>query len=149
LMFELRPASIEKVTLVQLLQQLTQTIGSRLSAPVKLVFEPDENTLTSKTAKIPPDTKLALYRVAQEAMSNVTRHSNATAVTISLNRKEGANPMLLLAVEDDGAGFDVSQEHPGHFGLSNMRERIGALGGNIVIHSEKGKGTRISVSAPA
>lgn len=149
LMFELRPASIEKVTLVQLLQQLTQTIGSRLSAPVKLVFEPDEKTLTSKMEKISPDTKLALYRVAQEAMSNVTRHSNASAVTISLHRKEGPAPMLMLTVEDDGAGFDTTQEHPGHFGLSNMRERIGALGGNIAIHSEKGQGTRISVSAPA
>lgn len=148
LMFELRPASIDKVTLIQLLQQLVQTMSGRISGDLRLVFEPDEKTLANRI-KISSDTKLAFYRVAQEAMSNVTRHSNASNVTITLSRKEGSAPILNLIIEDDGAGFDTSQDAPGHFGLVNMRERVQSLNGDITIHSEKGKGTRVSVSAPA
>lgn len=93
LMFELRPASIQKVTLIQLLQQLAQTMKGRLGAQVKLVFDPDEKTLASKI-NISSETNWRCTRVAQEAMSNVARHSNASMVTLTLSRKAAQPPAL-------------------------------------------------------
>jgi two-component system NarL family sensor kinase len=80
-----------------------------------------------------------LFRVAQEALANVARHSKAGNVTVTLaNQREET----MLIVEDDGAGFDMGHVEKG-VGLDSMRERLEAIGGQLNITSQKSGGTRI------
>ena len=90
---------------------------------------------------VPPFVQQALFRIAQEALTNVARHSGATTVRIELGGADGR----MLAVEDDGRGFDPQKQGPG-IGLHSMRERAEALpGGRFRVESRRGKGTRIEV----
>jgi signal transduction histidine kinase len=88
----------------------------------------------------------ALYRVAQEAMTNVARHARATRVDLMVERRDD---LAMVMIEDDGAGFDPSRVQGGdHFGLLGMRERAEALGGNLTLETSPGKGTVIVVEVP-
>jgi two-component system sensor histidine kinase UhpB len=94
------------------------------------------------------DTELALYRVGQEALSNVSRHAHAHHVAIGLQQIEGT---VELEIRDDGVGFDLQCVHPtsGHgLGLVGMRERVATLGGTLVINSQPGSGTCIVARVP-
>ncbi len=86
----------------------------------------------------------ALYRIAQEALSNVARHSTANLVTIQLNFTE---PVVSLMIADNGQGFDSEATQSG-FGLSTMRQRLTEAGGRLIIDSSKGQGTRITAVIP-
>jgi signal transduction histidine kinase len=89
----------------------------------------------------------AAYRIAQEALTNVTRHAAATQVKVSLQNAEG---MLTLAVVDNGQGFHFNEiSAPECLGLAGMRERAGLLGGSLEIKSRPGKGTRVFFRLPA
>jgi signal transduction histidine kinase len=107
--------------------------------------------------------RVELYRLAQEALSNIARHSAARHVHLQWRSGvAGPDPEAdgteeapgesrkkrrvgRLTVQDDGHGFDTTAEHPGHFGLTNMKERAVLLGGVLQIHSEPGAGTTIEV----
>lgn len=91
---------------------------------------------------LPSATALALYRVAQEALANVARHSAARSVEVSL--RYGADAVT-LTIADDGCGFDVGQRYDG-MGLHSMRERAESLDGHFTVESEPGQGTRIAVT---
>jgi signal transduction histidine kinase len=85
----------------------------------------------------------ALYRVVQEAMTNVARHAGATRVDVLVER--GADRVLVM-VEDDGAGFEPDRvERGAHFGLLGLRERADALGGTLTVESRPGAGTTVVV----
>jgi NarL family two-component system sensor histidine kinase LiaS len=84
----------------------------------------------------------ALFRVAQESLANVARHSQAGRVTVSLGNE---NEEVRLAIEDNGVGFDEEPAAKG-VGLDSMRERLDAMGGRLDILSRKGKGTRVIAS---
>ncbi len=87
----------------------------------------------------------AWLQVLREALTNVERHAGASAVTVALQRRgEG----LELQVCDDGRGFVPGREGPGHFGLQGMRERMAELGGEVVVGSRPGGGTRLSARVP-
>lgn len=88
-----------------------------------------------------------LFRIAQESLTNVTRHALARNVSISLTGSAG---LLRLTVEDDGCGFDprAVMQQRNSFGLLGMRERAAALNGNLRIDSSSGKGTRILIELP-
>ncbi len=94
------------------------------------------------------DLEQCLFRVAQEALNNVVKHSGTTCARLYLDLD--CEPVTLV-VEDDGCGFDLptAQTSPGHFGLASMAERIHALGGRLDITSRPGLGTTIRVTAPA
>ena len=94
---------------------------------------------------VPPAVALCLYRVAQEALHNVVKHSGASAASVSLAAGDGE---LHLAVEDEGRGFDVAAAHRDSLGLANMRERVRSVGGRLEVSSAPGRGTRIEVNAP-
>jgi PAS domain S-box-containing protein len=90
------------------------------------------------------DVRIALFRAAQEAISNVLKHANATQLEVSL---QGENGRVRLWVEDNGQGFDpsvVSQKETQTWGLEIMRERIESIGGKVQIESELGQGTRVT-----
>ena len=96
---------------------------------------------------IPAPVAAALYRVAQEALRNASRHGNATQVDVRL-RREGSS--AVLEIEDDGRGFDVAlaeQRRPG-MGLFSMRERMGLVNGRLVVNSTPRLGTRIVATVP-
>jgi signal transduction histidine kinase len=99
--------------------------------------------------RLPPDIELALYRTVQEALTNVARHAHAAHVRIAVHRTDRR---VNLSIEDDGTGFDaVAASQPGPrrgLGLLGMQERVHQFGGDMVIESAAGRGTKLSVSVP-
>jgi PAS domain S-box-containing protein len=104
---------------------------------------------SSMDGRLPPALDTILYRVAQEAVTNVVKHAKARDVRIAL---EGTNGKVQLDIRDDGVGFDVdhawTKVGEGHFGLVGMRERVAAAGGSLRVDSRPGAGTHILVSLP-
>jgi PAS domain S-box-containing protein len=96
---------------------------------------------------LPPAVALALYRIAQEALTNIVRHAQASRVTISLTR---GYPYAIMEIEDDGRGIPRTKgkDESKGLGLVSMRERAEILGGTFQIRSSPGKGTRIRVKIP-
>ena len=90
-----------------------------------------------------PETKEALYRIAQEAMQNTVKHAGAENVDLRLAQENGS---VALEVSDDGSGFDPSGSFPGHLGLRSMRATH--IGGTLEIESAPGEGTRVLTRIP-
>jgi signal transduction histidine kinase len=101
------------------------------------------------TMKLPPSVELQLFRIAQEALANVRKHSGASRCEVSIGNLSASE--LELSVSDDGRGFDpalIESASPGKFGLTGMRERAEALGGTAQVQSTPGGGTRVVVRIP-
>jgi signal transduction histidine kinase len=92
---------------------------------------------------LPDEYKTCVYRVVQEALHNCTRHSHATTVRIRVEQKPDR---LMLIIEDDGEGFDVTQMKG--LGLLGIQERVTRLGGKADVHSKPGIGTILAVELP-
>jgi signal transduction histidine kinase len=137
LIFELRPESLAQEGLVVALEKQAAATRARHGIAVELALcdEPDVSL----------QIKEALYRIAQEAMHNTVKHARASTISLSLALTEDE---LVLAVVDNGVGFDSGASFPGHLGLVSMRERVARFGGDVAIESAPGKGTRIHVSVP-
>jgi signal transduction histidine kinase len=102
--------------------------------------------VSDDVGRVAPEVETAIYRVVQESLHNVAKHSNARVVTIEMTRTEHH---LRLRIEDDGVGIsNVPNSQRPTFGLAGMRERISTLGGTLRVESRKGKGTKILVSVP-
>jgi signal transduction histidine kinase len=93
---------------------------------------------------IPPEIRTALYRIIQESLTNIYKHSAATQVSIHLLESPNA---IQLQINDNGQGFNPERNTTG-FGLQGMRERTAALGGRFFLVSQPGKGCQITVSIP-
>ncbi len=91
---------------------------------------------------MPPEVKVALYRITQEALNNVAKHAGASQARVSLRCHEGR---ITLSVTDDGCGFDMTRLRPDSLGLGIIRERAREIGATLEVNSEAGKGTRITV----
>jgi len=94
--------------------------------------------------------ELALYRMGQEALSNIARHAQATKATMTLDFSNGS---ICLRIEDNGNGFDVPESPAemamtGHFGLLGIQERAELIGAKMTIDAALGNGTRLSISLP-
>ena len=134
LLLELRPTALVEAQLGDLLHQLAEAITGRARVPVAVKVEGE--------CSLPPEAKVALYRIAQEALNNVAKHAGASQATVSLRcHPEGVK----LLIEDDGRGFDPSRISPEHLGLGIMRERAEAVGAALTIESEIGHGTEVMV----
>ena len=94
---------------------------------------------------LPAAVEDVLYRAAQEALSNATRHAGARTVHVSV--VEGRR-RVTLSVTDDGGGFDPAVRTGSGFGLVGMRERVRSIGGEVWIESERGRGTTVRVELP-
>lgn len=138
LIFELRPEALRREGLVAALRKQAAAMEARHGIRVEAALrdEPDAS----------PETKEAVYRIAQEALHNTLKHARASSVELELGR-DGAR--IALDVADDGAGFDARGDFPGHLGLRSMRERAARLGGTLEIQSTPGKGTRVRARIPA
>jgi signal transduction histidine kinase len=136
LLMELRPAALVEASLGDLLRQLTEAFGGRARLPISLSVVGDPSSL-------PPDVKIAFYRVAQEALNNIARHSGATQAGISLL----VTPEEVeLAVRDNGVGFDPKTIASDHLGLGIMAERAEAIGAGLSIHTQTGQGTEVTIT---
>ena len=134
LIFELRPESLQTEGIVAALRKQTAALSARHQIPVTTEFGPEPN--------LSPAQKEMLYRVAQEAMHNIVKHARATAAEVRLVSENGR---VVMEVCDNGQGFDMSQEFPGHLGLKSMRERVERGGGLLTIASAPAGGTRVMV----
>ncbi len=135
LLLELRPAALAEANLDDLLKQLGEAVTGRARIPVEV--------RTEDVGELPADVRIAFYRIAQEALNNVAKHSGAAGAGVSLS---GYGPFgsVRLMVQDDGSGFDPEAAGGGQLGLGIMRERAESVGARIVISSAPGGGTRIS-----
>jgi len=100
--------------------------------------------------RLPDDTEMALFRIAQEALSNVTKHSDASAVELTVDFRDAG---ITMTIVDNGKGFELAQSTSdltasGKLGIIGMQERARLLGGTLAIHSEPGAGTSVVVTVP-
>ena len=101
------------------------------------------NSYLQKTGEVPTEVKIALYRITQEALNNIIKHSQATVARVTLKSQNG---QVILRVIDNGKGFDISKDASGSFGLGNMNERAIQIGASIIIESKLNVGTTITVT---
>ena len=137
LLLELRPESLMATSFQELLEHLAEATMSRKEIIIAVTVD--------KTTKLPIETKLALYRIAQESLNNISRHSKATQATILVNE---SLTHLFLEIKDNGRGFDPTKLDNNRMGLSIMKERTEAIQADIEIDSQLGKGTNIMVKWP-
>ena len=138
LLLELRPQELVEVDLHELLGHLVAAMECRKKLEVTVELEPVD---------LEPAPRVALYRIAQEALTNITRHSAATVVSLTLRKRAEATSsgFVELRIVDNGRGFDVDNVSPGHLGLSIMGERAEAIGAELVLRAAPGHGTDLTV----
>ena len=137
LLLELRPATLTETSLAELLRQLVQAFGGRSRLPIELIVAGER--------PLPPEIQVALYRIVQEALNNITKHAGASRATITL--QVDINDVT-LAIQDNGRGFDVADKPVQSLGLSIMQERAQKIGADLTIESQIGEGTTIIVHCP-
>jgi signal transduction histidine kinase len=136
----LRPASLDHLGLVTALEQYIADFGQQHNLDIQF----ETVGLTGK--RHPIEIETALFRVVQESLTNVILHARASKVDVLISQRKGK---LNVMIEDNGVGFapeNIMEQT--HLGLFGMRERVGMLGGSMVIESTVGKGTTISVEVP-
>jgi signal transduction histidine kinase len=135
LLIELRPTALIEASLDELLHQLVEAVSLRSRVPITL-------NITGGCA-LPAEARVALYRIAQEALNNVAKHAGASCAELELSC--GPDGYSLL-IGDDGRGFDMTAVTAEHLGLDIMRERAETIGATLAIDSQPGRGTRVRVN---
>jgi len=141
---ELRPPSLDDLGLVKAVRNLATTWSVRCG------IEVDLESSQYFPAGISAETETALYRIIQEALTNVAKHSRAKRVSIILLR---AAAQVQIIIEDDGCGFDTSKprraaDDKGGLGVSGIQERLSVLGGSLDIESAPQQGTTLIARIP-
>jgi len=139
---QLRPGVLDDMGLHAAFRWLVEDARQRLHLDVELHIKAVEDT--SRRCKGPSLYETALFRIAQESLTNVARHAHAQHVSILLTREQDG---ICLQVRDDGCGFDLAQQHAG-LGIFGMRERASLLGGTLQIQSQRGQGTTVQAILP-
>jgi signal transduction histidine kinase len=136
---ELRPKALDDFGLVPTLERLTTTFEEQTGIATHLESRLPEN-------RLPSEIETVLYRVVQEALTNVVKHARAEHVSVTLQAKQGS---VTIVIEDDGRGFVAEGAHGGEgIGLLGMRERVALVGGRLELETSKGGGTTIVVEVP-
>lgn len=137
---DLRPSALSNLGLVPALEILTQEFTQRSGLQLSLELSLELAETVTHDAD-----RLALYRLVQEALTNVLRHAKAKHVRVSLGEADG---WLQLHIRDDGQGFNPDAVGAGHHGLLGMRYRIESLGGTLQLLSAPGRGTLVLARLP-
>jgi len=137
LLLELRPAALVETKLNDLLLQLAQAMMGR--EKVTITLDMDDG------CALPADVQVSIYRIAQEALNNIAKHSQASQVKMTLR---STPTWVNLHIQDNGLGFDPKMISPRQLGLEIMRERAQAIHAQLNISSEIGQGTEIFVEWP-
>jgi PAS domain S-box-containing protein len=139
LAYQLHPSVLDELGLAAALRAECDRLGRQGSIDLALELDP-------LPAVVDRDAALCLFRVAQEALNNVNRHAGARAASVTLRQMDGG---LLLAVRDDGSGFDPATPRKARsLGLASMRERVRLVGGTLDVESAPGRGTAIIAWVP-
>ena len=140
---DLRPAAIDRLGLLPAVQWLAEEVTKYSGVATSV-------NILGKEHRLPEEVAIALFRIIQEALRNVWRHSGATRAEITL---EFTDNRTKITISDNGKGFilagkigDLAKQ--GKLGLAGMQERVQLVGGTISVQSEPGKGTTITVEAP-
>jgi len=134
LLLELRPNALIEAEFPHLLEQLGESIGSRTRAAVAVSVKGD--------CSLPDEVKIALYRIAQEALNNVAKHAGASEAKVDLICQLDK---VTLTIADNGKGLDMSSLPPDSLGIGIMRERAADIGASLSVQSSVGHGTEIVV----
>jgi len=137
----MRPLYLEDLGLTAALEMLARETSSAESFSLEF-----QRVGTEK--RLPPETELALYRIAQEGVSNIVRHAEAEHTELKLEFSPSAT---ILTIRDDGSGFDIPESPAefapgGHYGLLGIHERAELIGAKLDIQSSPGAGTRLTIT---
>jgi two-component system, NarL family, sensor histidine kinase DevS len=135
---ELRPAALDDFGLVPALERLAGTFSERTGLRATVAASLGDT-------RLPPETETVVYRLVQEALTNVVKHAAASEVGILLTRRDGG---VSAVVEDDGQGFAAADIRNEALGLVGMRERLALLGGTLAIESSPGEGAALIAFLP-
>ncbi len=143
---DLRPAQLDEFGLAAALEALTERARILAGGAVAVTAAVDLTYETVRAGeRLPAPVETAVYRVAQEALTNTLKHADARSVHIQVSELDGA---VELVVADDGTGFDPGAR-TGGFGLLGMGERIALAGGTLTVDSAPGRGTRVVANIPS
>ena len=142
LITELRPAALDELGLGPAIEGLVQNhaASTGLDVEVNLALDAGGNA----DVRLDREVESGVYRLVQEALTNIAKHARAERVWLEVSRQEDS---IQIAVRDDGVGFDMDDRGPG-FGLVGMRERVALAGGSLTILSTPGKGTELRGRIP-
>ncbi len=135
---ELRPKVLDDFGLVAAVERLAETFAAQTGISVRF-----ESGLRDE--RLSPEVESALYRIVQESLTNIVKHSRASNVSVVLVRKPSA---VAAVIEDDGRGFDPATVRDGGIGLVGMRERVALLDGRLLVESSEGSGTTLVAEVP-
>jgi signal transduction histidine kinase len=136
MLLEMRPESLVRAPLGELLRHLTEAAQSRARITVDLSV--------GNRRSLPEEVHVTFYRVAQEALNNVVRHAAASSARVELTGSEA----VVLTVADDGEGFDPSRVSPDRLGVVSMRERAASVGAHFTLETAPGRGTVVTLEWP-
>ncbi len=140
LAFELRPTVLDDVGLAPALERLVADTSERSGLVVDAVVDS-----VPALGEMTPEVATAVYRVVQEALTNVVRHARAKTASVAVTASAGK---LRTLIEDDGIGFDPAEPSREHLGLKGMNERAELVGGTVRVISTPGSGTTIVLEVP-
>jgi signal transduction histidine kinase len=135
LLVELRPSALIETSLPDLMQQLTDAFKGRTGLPVQLDIQ--------GTCQLPPDVKVATYRVTQEALNNVAKHARASHCRVKVTCQ---THQIEVRIQDDGQGFNFQTISPEHMGLGIMKDRAEQIDAEFDIISGVGQGTEVKLN---
>lgn len=143
IIYGLRPAMLDDLGLIPAIRWYARSNLEGAGVRVEVISNSEIDPLT-------PELKIALYRIAQEAINNIIKHSQAKSATITLDQING---VVHLCIEDDGLGFDVKNTtmqaiHNQKWGIVGIEERVNLFGGEVQIDSRPQQGTRLEISMP-
>ena len=134
---ELRPAALDDFGLVPAIERLGETFAER--SGIETVVQ------ANLAQRLPPEIEITIYRIVQEALTNIVKHSGAEHVSIVISNRRGG---VAATVDDDGRGFDSADVRADALGLLGMRERLALVGGTLEVESSPASGTTIAAHVP-
>jgi signal transduction histidine kinase len=135
---ELRPKALDDFGLIPALERLGEAFAEQTGITVDVQANLD-------STRLPAEIETALYRIVQESLTNVSKHSGASHVSVVVTRREG---VVSAVVEDNGRGFEAGGHEGEGLGLVGMKERVGLLDGRLAIESTEGAGTTVVAEVP-
>jgi len=133
---DLRPSTLSNLGLATTLEILAREFAERSGMQVHCQVQP---------VRLEPNIELVIYRVVQEAITNISKYAKASQVWVNLAAVDG---QIEVSVRDDGVGFDTAVDHGSAYGLVGMRFRVEAEGGTLTLRSHPGQGTTVQVRLP-